>query len=500
VLGLTERVFPDRVRQDPLLSDAARQALSPRLDTQATRSARERRLLHEAIGVCRERVYVSYSRLDVSEARARVPSFYALDVVRGVTGRLPRHHDLARASGPGGPASLAWPAPHDPSMAIDRQEHDLAVLRDLLVDGADASRVRGRAQYLLRVSPVLRRAVVERWARASATWTQFDGLMRVTDGTRAALAAHRLTARPYSVSALQRFSACPYQFLLSAVHRLHPPESAEPPQTLDPLTRGSLVHRVQALTLRALREGRRLPLTPSGIDEALATLDIALTEAAEEFRERLAPAIARVWADEIASVRRDLRGWMRRLAAEEGGWEARYIELGFGLPPSPDRDGASLPDPVAVDGRFALRGAVDLVEAQASTGGLRVTDHKTGKDRTSDGLIIGGGNVLQPVLYAAVVERALRRDVTEARLSFCTVAGGYRIRPVGLTPHAHRLGVEALEVIDRAVETGTLLPAPAEGACRSCDFRLVCGPSAAEHAARKSGAPLRDLLELRGRP
>ena len=39
---------------------------------------------------------------------------------------------------------------------------------------------------------------------------------------REALAARRLTVRPYSLSALQKFSACPYQFLLAAVFKLQP--------------------------------------------------------------------------------------------------------------------------------------------------------------------------------------------------------------------------------------------------------------------------------------
>jgi hypothetical protein len=42
------------------------------------------------------------------------------------------------------------------------------------------------------------------------------------------LGTQRLTARPYSLSALQRFSACPYQFLLAAVYRLQPLEQPSP--------------------------------------------------------------------------------------------------------------------------------------------------------------------------------------------------------------------------------------------------------------------------------
>ena len=107
---------------------------------------------------------------------------------------------------------------------------------------------------------------------------------------------------------------------------------------------------------------------------------------------------------------------------------------------------------------------------------LRVTDHKTGKDRTKDTLVIGGGSVLQPVVYAAVAESMLGVPVAESRLFFCTSAGGFKQRPVLLDPATKRAGVEALEAIDRAIELGLLAPMPAEGACAWCDFRPVCGP------------------------
>ena len=43
-----------------------------------------------------------------------------------------------------------------------------------------------------------------------------------------------------------------------------------------------------------------------------------------------------------------------------------------------------------------------------------------------------------------------------------------------------------LEIIDRAIETGFLAPAPAEKACTWCDFRPVCGPTAERRVSRSS--------------
>jgi RecB family exonuclease len=505
VPGLAERMFPRKSSQDPLLLDESRERLNPPdaglhgLVTRSERSRRERVLLHLAVGAAGERLYVSYPRLEVAEGRARVPSFYALDVLRGATGEIPDLPALERKAAARGDPTLAWPAPAQPEEAIDDQEHDLAVLRSLL-EAVDPAAVRGHAQYLLRLNESLRRSVTERWGRGLPRWSHFDGLTRVTNATRDALESQRLHRRAYSVSALQKFAACPYQFFLSAVYRLEPAERSEPLQRLDPLTRGSIVHRIQAATYRALDDRGALPVTAASLEAALVVLEQAIVAVADEYREKLAPAIDRVWHEEMAVIARDLRGWLRRTTEEEGAWTPRYFELSFGLPASPDRDPRSCPEEVLVDGRFRLRGAVDLVEEHRDTGVLRVTDHKTGKDRTTDDLIIGGGATLQPVLYASAIEQVTGKPVAETRLFFCTTAGGYKVRPVPLLPQARRAGVEVLEIIDRAVELGFLAAAPNARACAWCDYRPVCGPHEELRVSRKSEDPLRDLIELRARP
>jgi inactivated superfamily I helicase len=82
VPGLAERMFPQKPREDPLLLDDLRKRFDGALAQQHQRLASERVLLQLAVGAATERVYVSYPRIELSESRARVPSFYALDVMR----------------------------------------------------------------------------------------------------------------------------------------------------------------------------------------------------------------------------------------------------------------------------------------------------------------------------------------------------------------------------------------------------------------------------------
>jgi len=499
VPGLAERMFPQKPREDPLLLDTLRVGMHGSLATQPRRLAAERLLLQMAAGAASERLYISYPRIELAESRARVPSFYALDIIRAATGRVPDYEWLEARARVAGNATLAWPAPTDPDEAIDDQEHDLAVLRQLL-DDQDRERVKGHAHYLLKLNECLRRSVIDRWARGEARWSVNDGLTRVAPDTRAVLAGQRLTTRPYSLSALQRFSACPYQFVLAAIYRLQPLEQPEPLQRMDPLTRGSLFHEIQARFFDALKMRAALPVTAATIDSAQIVLDDVTDALATQKYDELVPAVDRVWHDEIASIRRDLHAWLHYLARDGGEWRPRYFEFGFGRVPG-ERDVNSVRDEVTLPGGYKLRGAVDLIEEHQVMKVLRVTDHKTGRkpDRIEK-VIVGGGGVLQPVLYAMAVEAALGRPVSHGRLFYCTAAGSFYEHPIPLNEMTRAAGLEVLQVIDRAIESGFLAATPTEEACSRCDFRPVCGPDVFRRVGRKPQDRIADLAAIRSRP
>jgi RecB family exonuclease len=344
-----------------------------------------------------------------------------------------------------------------------------------------------------------------------------DGLVRATPATEPYLAAQRLQARPYSVTALQHFAACPYRFLLAAIHRLEPRQEAAALVQLDPLTRGRMFHHVQAEVLRALQSAGRIPAALERIEEAQFVLDETLDRLAAVYRDDLAPAIPRIWDDEMATMRSDLRLWLRALGSRCGEWRPRAVELAFGLGAAAaasrsgatshgagDRgaplDPASPGAPVTLAGGWLLRGAVDLVEERLPDGALRVTDHKTGSDRTYDGLLVGGGEVLQPALYALAIEALQERPVVEGRLFFCTARGRFRERIVPLGEFTRKYAGEILQVVDGSISMGFLPPAPRAGACTFCDFRPVCGPHEEIRSRRKTEPSLDHLEYVRSMP
>jgi CRISPR/Cas system-associated exonuclease Cas4 (RecB family) len=221
-----------------------------------------------------------------------------------------------------------------------------------------------------------------------------------------------------------------------------------------------------------------------------------LNSVATRWREELAPAIDRVWQDGIEEIRADLREWLRRSADDPGRWTPERFELAFGLTVGgQDRDPDSSADPIQLD-NLKVRGSIDLVE-RAPGSALRVTDHKTGKVRAEKSFVIGGGKILQPVIYALAAEHMLGEPVRTGRLYYCTAAGAYEDRITTIDEEARTSLREFAAILSDALESGFLPAAPGAGECQWCDYRRVCGPYEERRSSLKPDARLKELRKLR---
>jgi CRISPR/Cas system-associated exonuclease Cas4 (RecB family) len=500
VPGLAEKTFPQKVTEDPILPDAARAEIAPSLATNATRSAEERLALRLAAGAADRELTASYPRVDLQQSRPRTPSFYALELLRAAEGALPGFDDLARRAQQSTETRIGWPAPRDANDAIDEAEYDLAILERL--EGRPEEETSGAARYLLAANPHLSRALrfrAERWAKKK--WWPSDGLVDPRPAAKAALAAHALRARSYSPTALQNFAACPYRFVLQAILRLAPREERESLEELDALQKGSIFHQTMYELFVALRAKGLLPLDEAHLDEARSILDEVMASVAESYAEELAPAIERVWDDAIAQIKADAAEALRRLLADEE-WTPTSFELSFGLADRREQqDPASKDDPVELDCGIKLRGSIDLVETSRRNGWIRATDFKTGKIRVTNETVIQGGKVLQPVLYALVLEKLVTgKTIDGGNLYYATSTGRYERFPVPLDAHARDSAKMVADTIGDALDQGFLPAAPAKDECTWCDYRPVCGPYEEQRTKPKPKARLEKLVQLRKRP
>ena len=222
--------------------------------------------------------------------------------------------------------TLAWPAPVDPSRAVDDVEHDLAVLAPLL-RAQDQLSVKGHAHYLLGLNEHLRRSLTERWQR----WKpRVDSVRRARQGDR---------RRPRRARGPAAREASVLAHRAPALRRVSVPVPAA--GDLSPrAVRGTDA----AAAARSAHEGRAVPRHPgvrssaSGRSEGAAHharqpcgeprgARRAVAAVAENERESLVPAVDRVWRDEIAAIRKDLRRWVMLARRGSGRWRPERFEL-----------------------------------------------------------------------------------------------------------------------------------------------------------------------------
>jgi CRISPR/Cas system-associated exonuclease Cas4 (RecB family) len=481
--GLAEGLFPRRPLEDPILLDEYRAAIGG-LPMQDDRVSDERLLLRMAVGAARKRLVYSYPRMDVMQNRPRVPSFYALELLRAARGKLPDLRLFEREAAEAAPTRLDWPAPRNPIDAIDDAEFDLSMLGH--IQQLPAEEAKGSAHYLVEANSHLVRALRNRARRWRPGWFPVDGLVKPRPETLVQLEQFRLTSKAYSPSSLQQYADCPYKFFLYAVQRLEPREAPAALEQMDPLTRGSLFHETQRVLMEELKAKGLLPVTQARLKDALLALDAALDRMAAAFAEDLAPAIDRVWTSEVEELRTDFRGWLQHVAMHGGMWVPEFFELEFkGVP--------------ILDG-YLVRGKIDVVERHLSSGAVRITDHKTGSFPDKPPVFVGGGKTLQPILYSLAARAELSATVESGRLYFCTRKGKYQDVDIRMTPDAEERLSTVLRTIDEAIGGGFLPAAPAVGMCEYCNYSMVCGPYEELRVGRKTRAELEPLVQLRRLP
>jgi ATP-dependent helicase/nuclease subunit B len=479
VLGLEEgRVLPPLL-EDPVLLDAERERLSPHLARAADRVAEALHQVVSRLAVLGGTVALSCSCRDLREGRETFPSWLVLQAFRlGEPGETRTYEHLRAALGE--PVSAV---PRTADVALSDAGWWLAALR-----GTQAA-----ARPVVRAAfPGLARGEAAEAARDGVAFTEYDGWVPDAGPVLDPAAPDRIV----SATTLEALARCPFRHFLQRGLGITPPDDAEPDADawLDPLTRGSLLHRLYAQVGRAGRaRGERLGprhgarLRPLGEAE-LQALRVAMPPPSDHVFER-----------ERAALLRDLELFLQ-LEGHESGRTPVGFEVTFGSEPD-DADPLARAEPVTVPLgpglRLRLRGGIDRIDRLAD-GTYAVTDYKTGGYWPADWAgWFAGGRALQHALYAHAAAELLRaRDpgarVVDSGYYFPTAkGGGERVARPPRPPAA--LGAVLGDLV-ALVRGGTFLHTPEKNDCRFCEFGRACGPDPAGRAAPKLADPANRAL------
>jgi ATP-dependent helicase/nuclease subunit B len=414
VLGMNENIFPATPSAPALLTDADRDALSRRGAELGPglreRMARERYFGYIACTRASEQLVVTCSRQDARGGELN-PSLFLTELERIFP-------TIGREEFSGEPK-------------IEEIEHVFELLPPLLrgeVDGA------GELESLPRVAPV-----VDRWQRWR-TLASPDKLV-LSPAVAGALYGRELRT---SVSALETFAGCPFEFFVRYGLRADERALFE----ADPRQTGSFQHEILSRFHAQLRSEKKRwrDITPQNARERIAAIGLELSHT---FGEGLFEAddrsrfMARALIEQLQKLMAALVGWMRQYE-----FDPQEVELSFGINPD-DLPAWRLP---LGDGKWlVLRGKIDRVDLWRAPGADEalavIVDYKSSGAKL-DPIFMHHGMQLQLLSYLNAL-----LHLPEPKKIF----GVSRILPAGVfyVPLRARpdSGDTRREVIERATET-----------------------------------------------
>jgi ATP-dependent helicase/nuclease subunit B len=278
--------------------------------------------------------------------------------------------------------------------------------------------------------------------RLHAAPSEFVGtidLLHLSAEERARLQAFQ--GQVWSISQLETYAKCPFQFLVKNVLQLSTPELFE--EGLDPAERGSLIHRI---LYDLFTERRDLGMTP--------VQDVESEMQRSEFHEQAKRIVSTRTADSLNAhpfhrldTEVELGGsvdgdslFEKLLKVEsklkDSQLKPAYFEVSFGMKGAvlTGADGAlSRNEPIPVSDKLKLRGKIDRIDMDA--GNFSIVDYKTGSGAKRKEM--ESGMSLQLPLYLKSAERLF----SERAATLVPVAGVYQLVRKG----ARELGIALKE-------------------------------------------------------
>jgi ATP-dependent helicase/DNAse subunit B len=500
VPGLTEGSFPVAGRQDPILLDEERRALSMGggavLPLKSTRPQEERFLFRLALEAATEHIVLTMPRAEAASGAEKIASHYLLQSVECLAGR-PIHQAALQSPG-AAPAHVVYIRnssllADDCHSALDSREFDLRFARALLASEHPAD-----ARYLEQGSSNLARAVEAEQAQwGSDGLTVYDGLL-ATPECRHALGELFSAERVYAPTALERYAACPYRFFLHDVLRLQELEEPELVDEIDARDKGELMHVILRDFYAAMKAEKKLPLAPGRFEDYRAALAAISQEHFRRVESEGQTGPPATWALKQQFILQDLE---RHVRSELGSdWLPEDFERAFGMKDFP---GFELP---IGDEAIQLRGQIDRIDLSPDRTAIRVVDYKSGKKRYNLEVSLLGGKALQLPLYllaAASLYRRIELRQSTAEYCYITRRGEWKtcVFPgAALAEKQEELSTLLRTIIDGCRE-GVFPHCPDEKSptgCRNCEFTRIGDPRRQVLWERKQTDPrLAPFLHMR---
>lgn len=480
--GMAEKSFPPLIRQDAILLDHERKILNRSLGGKETeplslktegRLEEERLLYRLSIGAAKEKLILSFPRIEIGTGRERLPSSFLLASVKALTGestdfqKFEKFPEFVRIP-------LSGIAVRSPEKAIDEVEFDISTGQQKLKEKKAEALL-----YLKEVSPFFGPGLLlesSRWGKR--IFTGYDGILSSKEALQALRERYSVYKKSISPTRLEAYAFCPYQYLLNGIIGIEALTEPEKEATLTPIAKGTLVHSILWKFFTDLKKERGSSLRLESKDlEGL--LEVA-NKKFIEFEQMGVTGYSMLWEVEKRNILDDLMDFFRE-ELNETEFIPTYFEVRYGMKRHGFQESeisTEAPVPLTFAGKtINLRGRIDRIDLTKDGKRARVRDYKTGKvsAKPND---FQGGRTLQLPLYLYAARQLLGRlhkgiEVVSAEYYFLKSGKPVGFEGTELNAKEAKLQ-EILKTIAGSIEDGIFIAVP-DGQCRYCELKIICG-------------------------
>ena len=480
--GVAEKSFPPLIRQDAILLDHERKILNRSLGEKETeplplktegRLEEERLLYRLAIGAAKEKLILSFPRIEIGTGKERLPSSFLLASVKALTGESTDFQKFEKFPGfvriP-----LSEIAVESPEKALDEVEFDISTGQQKLEEKKAEALL-----YLRELSPFFGRGLLlefSRWGKRK--FTGFEGILSSKEALQVLRERYSIFKKSISPTRLEAYAFCPHQYLLNGIMGIEALTEPEKEATINPLDKGTLVHSILWKFFTDLKKerGSSLQLEPKDRQRLLKTAHKKFIE----FEQMGVTGYSMLWEVEKRNILDNLMDFFSE-ELNETEFIPTYFEVRYGMKHLDFQESeisTEEPVPLKLAGKTVnLRGRIDRIDLTKDGKRARVRDYKTGKvsAKSND---FQGGRTLQLPLYLYAARQLLGRlhkgiEVESAEYYFLKSG-----KPVGfegseLKAKEAKLQ-EILKTIAGCIEDGVFIAVP-DGQCRYCELKIICG-------------------------
>jgi ATP-dependent helicase/DNAse subunit B len=510
--GLVERSFPAPSRQDPLLLDHEREVINRTLQGRGeiplkrSRFQEEKILFSLAVGAAREKLILSFPRLDPQSGRERLASHFLLRLGETLEGE-PLDYSRLEHLGNFRRIPLSRLVPDEPHQAIDELEFDLLQIQKALrtQDGGELGYLQDLFPFFARSGKLAQR----RWG--TRIFTEYDGCL-LASGTQKLL-QERFAPLAHSLSAtkLETYALCPFRYFLKEILKLRTLEAPEEIWRVRPLDRGQIIHQILYQFHREVQKEISGPLQSERFEDYWKRMEKVAHQVFGEAQILGVTGFPLLWDLDQQTILGDLKGFLQEEMKEDSGLTPTHFEMSFGS--SLDR-GKDLPAdsvPLALQERgpvVSFRGRIDRIDFSPTGDYLRIIDYKTGEIQGQENGF-SGGTALQLPIYLLAARRIFgqgRVDIERSWAEYCSVKRKNNFKRLPFYGENWEEKEEELKkivkIIVQGISEGSFFPFREEGkSCGYCDFSSLCENGVNTLFEQKMGdrraAP---YLEMKGIP